>query len=53
VRLLGARVMLTGIQPQIAQTLVQLGADMGDIITRSTLQAGVASALDQRTTGAP
>jgi rsbT co-antagonist protein RsbR len=53
VRLLGARVMLTGIQPQIAQTLVQLGADMGDIMTRSTLQAGVASALNERATGAP
>jgi rsbT co-antagonist protein RsbR len=52
VRLLGARVMLTGIQPQIAQTLVQLGADMGDIMTRSTLQAGVASALNGRATGA-
>jgi anti-anti-sigma factor len=53
VRLLGARVMLTGIQPQIAQTLVQLGADMSGIITRSTLQAGVASALDRSATGAP
>lgn len=46
-RLLGAKVLLTGIQPQIAQTLVQLGADLGGITTRSTLQAGIAEVLHQ------
>lgn len=45
VRLLGARIILTGIQPQIAQTLVHLGADVGNIITRSTLQSGITYAL--------
>ena len=45
VRLLGAQVMLTGIQPQIAQTLVHLGVDLGSIITRGSLQAGIAAAL--------
>lgn len=45
VRLLGAKVMLTGIQPQIAQTLVQLGADLSGIITRGSLQSGIAVAL--------
>jgi anti-anti-sigma factor len=45
VKLLGARVVLTGIQPQIAQTLVHLGADLSEITTRSTLQAGIAAAL--------
>jgi rsbT co-antagonist protein RsbR len=45
VRLLGAQVVLTGIQPQIAQTLVHLGADMHGIVTRSTLQSGIAYAL--------
>ena len=45
VKLLGAQVMLTGIQPQIAQTLVHLGIDLRDIITHGTLQAGIASAL--------
>jgi anti-anti-sigma factor len=45
VKLLGARVMLTGIQPQIAQTLVSLGIDLGSIITRGSLQAGIADAL--------
>jgi rsbT co-antagonist protein RsbR len=47
VRLLGAQVILTGIQPQIAQTLVHLGADMGGIVTRSTLQSGIAYALQR------
>ncbi|NJP04852.1 MAG: PAS domain S-box protein [Chloroflexaceae bacterium] len=45
VRLLGAQVMITGIQPQIAQTLVQLGADLRGIITRGSLQAGITYAL--------
>jgi rsbT co-antagonist protein RsbR len=45
VRLLGAQVMITGIQPHIAQTLVSLGIDLSGIRTRSTLQSGIASAL--------
>ncbi|MFP4437396.1 MAG: PAS domain S-box protein [Chloroflexaceae bacterium] len=45
VKLLGAQVMLTGIQPQIAQTLVHLGVDLRGIQTRSSLQAGIAAAL--------
>ncbi|MEM8532913.1 MAG: PAS domain-containing protein [Chloroflexota bacterium] len=48
VRLLGSRVMLTGIQPQIAQTLIELGADLSGIITQSTLQRGIATALSVR-----
>jgi len=45
VKLLGAEVMLTGIQPQIAQTLVHLGVDLRGIQTQSSLQAGIAAAL--------
>jgi len=45
VKLLGARVMLTGIQPQIAQTLVHLGVDLSGIQTQSSLQAGITAAL--------
>jgi PAS domain S-box-containing protein len=45
VQLLGAQVMITGIQPHIAQTLVSLGIDLSGIRTRSTLQSGIASAL--------
>jgi anti-anti-sigma factor len=48
VRLLGAQVMLTGIQPQIAQTLVHLGVDLSGIQTQGSLQAGIAAALTRR-----
>jgi rsbT co-antagonist protein RsbR len=44
VKLLGAQVVLTGIRPEVAQTLVGLGADLNDIITRSSLQSGIAFA---------
>ncbi len=43
--LVGARVVLTGIRPEVAQTLVALGADFSGIATCSTLQAGIARAL--------
>lgn len=48
VKLLGAHVVLTGIRPEIAQTLVGLGVDLGGLITRSTLQAGIAFAMQQQ-----
>jgi len=44
VKLLGAQVVLTGIRPEVAQTLVGLGADLNNIITRSSLQSGIAFA---------
>ena len=47
VKLLGAQVVLTGIRPEVAQTLVGLGVDLSGIITSSTLQRGVAHALGQ------
>lgn len=47
VKLLGAQVMLTGIQPRIAQILVHLGVDLSGIIAQGTLQAGIAYALDK------
>ncbi len=46
VRLLGAQVVLTGVRPAIAQTLVHLGIDLTGIITRSSLSAGLQVALD-------
>jgi PAS domain S-box-containing protein len=46
VRLLGAQVVLTGVRPAIAQTLVHLGVDLSGIITRSSLAAGLVVALD-------
>ena len=46
VRLLGAQVILTGVRPAIAQTLVHLGIDLSGIITRSSLSAGLVVALE-------
>ena len=48
VKLVGAQVVLTGIRPEVAQTMVGLGIDFRNIITSSTLQSGVAYALRQR-----
>lgn len=48
VELLGAEVVLTGIRPDVAQTLVALGADLGGLVTRGTLQAGIRYALRRR-----
>jgi PAS domain S-box-containing protein len=47
VELLGAHVLLTGIRPEVAQTLVGIGVNLGSIITRSTLQDGITFALSQ------
>lgn len=47
-RLLGAQVILTGIGPDVARSLVQLGADLSGIVTLGTLQSGISYALRQR-----
>lgn len=47
VRLVGAQVIVTGVRPAIAQTLVHLGIDLSDITTRSSLAAGLRVALDR------
>jgi len=41
-RMLGARVVITGIRPEVAQTLVTLGADLRGITTCRTLEQGIA-----------
>ena len=46
VRLLGAEVILTGVRPTIAQTLVHLGIDLSNVMTRSSLTAGLRMALN-------
>ena len=46
VRLLGADVVLTGVRPVIAQTLVHLGIDLSNVITRASLAAGLRMALE-------
>jgi rsbT co-antagonist protein RsbR len=47
VRLLGAEVILTGVRPTIAQTLVHLGVDLSNFLTRSSLSAGLGVALNR------
>jgi len=44
-RLLGATILLTGLRAEVAQALVRVGADLGDVTTLGTLQAGIAHAL--------
>lgn len=41
-RLVGAQVVLTGIRPDVARVLVQLGVDLAGIVTCRTLQEGIA-----------
>jgi rsbT co-antagonist protein RsbR len=44
VQLLGAEVVITGIRPEVAQSLVRMGIDLGRIATRGSLSAGIAYA---------
>jgi rsbT co-antagonist protein RsbR len=46
--LLGSQVVLVGISAEIAQTLVQLGLDLGQLITLSNLQSGLEYALSRQ-----
>jgi PAS domain S-box-containing protein len=45
VRLLGADVVMTGVRPSIAQTLVHLGIDLSGITTHASLATGLRVAL--------
>jgi rsbT co-antagonist protein RsbR len=45
--LLGAQVIITGIRPEVAQTLVGMGADLSSIVTHGSLQSGIAFAMGQ------
>lgn len=46
-RLMGADCIISGIRPQIAQTIVYLGVDLADIITKATLADAFTLALKQ------
>ena len=46
VRLVGAKCMLVGIRPEIAQTIVALGINLNDFTTTSTLRRGMKEALE-------
>src|SRR5690242_19235215 len=45
VRLLGAECIISGIRPQVAQTIVALGIEFGDIATKATLADALLHAL--------
>jgi rsbT co-antagonist protein RsbR len=47
-RLMGAECIISGIRPQIAQTIVHLGVDLGDVVTKATLADAFAVALQRR-----
>jgi rsbT co-antagonist protein RsbR len=44
-RLMGAECVISGIRPQIAQTIVHLGVDLSDVVTKSTLASAFSWAL--------
>jgi rsbT co-antagonist protein RsbR len=46
VKLLGSQVIITGVRPVIAQTLVHLGIDLSNIVTRPSMALGLKVALD-------
>ena len=46
-RLMGADCIISGIRPQIAQTIVHLGVELGNIVTKATLAAAFTAALDR------
>ncbi len=50
-RLMGAECIISGIRPQIAQTIVHLGIDLGDVITKASLADAFRAALAR--VGAP
>lgn len=47
-RLMGADCIISGIRPQIAQTIVHLGVDLGNISTKAALADALLLALKQR-----
>ena len=46
-RLMGAECILSGIRPQIAQTIVHLGIDLSDVITKARLADALKLALER------
>jgi rsbT co-antagonist protein RsbR len=46
-RLMGADCIISGIRPQIAQTIVHLGVNLEDVITKATLADAFVVALDR------
>ena len=47
-RLMGAECIISGVRPQIAQTIVHLGVDLGDVVTKATLASALQYAFQKR-----
>lgn len=47
-RLLGAQALLTGIRPDVARMLVEIGSDLSSLVTFATLEQGVAHAFGRK-----
>ena len=46
-RLMGADCIISGIRPQIAQTIVHLGVDLGEVTTKATLADAFKVAIER------
>jgi rsbT co-antagonist protein RsbR len=47
-RLMGAECIISGIRPQIAQTIIHLGVDLGSVITKANLADAFRLALQKK-----
>jgi rsbT co-antagonist protein RsbR len=47
-RLMGAECIISGIRPQIAQTIIHLGVDLGPVITKAKLADALRLALRKK-----
>jgi rsbT co-antagonist protein RsbR len=47
-RLMGADCIISGIRPQIAQTIVHLGLDLSDVVTKASLADALTVALERK-----
>jgi len=48
VRMMGADCIISGVRPQIAQTMVTLGIDLGEVETRSSVASALQAAFEKR-----
>lgn len=48
-QLIGSQIVLIGIGPEVAQTLVTIGIDLSDIVIHTNIQNGIAYALKRTT----
>jgi len=47
IRLMGADCIISGVRPQIAQTIVHLGVDLGSVVTKANIADALALALQK------